>query len=102
MCSSDLTQLSHGALRAYVMDKRGADNENATGADIDHMARLTREAMEAGAFGFSSSRTPVHIALDGRPVPGTYAAEDELVALASASLSVARAQRAAIARALGG
>jgi N-acyl-D-amino-acid deacylase len=78
------TQLSHGALRAYVMDKRGADNENATAADIEHMARLTREAMDAGAFGFSSSRTPVHIALDGRPVPGTYAADDELIALARA------------------
>jgi N-acyl-D-aspartate/D-glutamate deacylase len=78
------TQLSHGALRAYVMDKRGADNENATAADIEKMALLTREAMEAGAFGFSSSRTPVHIALDGRPVPGTYAADDELIALARA------------------
>ncbi len=78
------TQLSHGALRAYVMDKRGADNENATAADIEKMAVLTREAMDAGAFGFSSSRTPVHIALDGRPVPGTYAADDELIALARA------------------
>ena len=84
------TQLSHGALRAYVMDKRGADNENATAADIEHMARLTREAMDAGAFGFSSSRTPVHIALDGRPVPGTYAADDELIALARAVKSSGR------------
>ena len=84
------TQLSHGALRAYVMEKRGADNENATAADIEHMARLTREAMDAGAFGFSSSRTPVHIALDGRPVPGTYAADDELIALARAVKSSGR------------
>jgi N-acyl-D-aspartate/D-glutamate deacylase len=78
------TQLSHGALRAYVMDKRGADNENATPADIEKMAALTTEAMRAGAFGFSSSRTEVHIAIDGRPVPGTYAADEELIALAAA------------------
>ena len=78
------TQLSHGALRAYVMDQRGADNENATAADIERMAALTSEAMLAGAFGFSSSRTAVHIASDGRPVPGTYAADDELIALARA------------------
>jgi len=78
------TQLSHGALRAYVMDKRGADNENATPDDIEKMAALTTEAMRAGAFGFSSSRTEVHIAIDGRPVPGTYAADEELIALAAA------------------
>ena len=78
------TQLSHGALRAYVMDKRGADNESATPADIEKMAALTLDAMQAGAFGFSSSRTAVHIAVDGRPVPGTYAADDELIALACA------------------
>ena len=78
------TQLSHGALRAYVMGQRGADNENATADDIGRMAMLTREAMDAGAFGFSSSRTAVHVALDGRPVPGTYAADDELVAIAKA------------------
>ncbi|MBL6752289.1 MAG: amidohydrolase family protein [Nevskia sp.] len=77
-------QLAHGALRAYVMGERGAANQAATADDIAQMARLTREAMDAGAVGFSSSRTEVHIAVDGRPVPGTYAAEDELIALARA------------------
>jgi N-acyl-D-aspartate/D-glutamate deacylase len=41
-----------------------------------------REAVEHAALGFSSSRTLVHIAIDGEPVPGTFAAEDELRAFA--------------------
>lgn len=77
-------QLAHGALRAYVMGERGAANENATADDIKRMSELTREAMEAGAVGLTSSRTAVHIAADGRPVPGTYAGKDELLALARA------------------
>ena len=77
-------QLGHGALRAFVMEQRGADNEKATAQDIERMAALVREAMQAGALGFSSSRTEVHISLDGRPVPGTYASDAELTALARA------------------
>jgi N-acyl-D-aspartate/D-glutamate deacylase len=45
------------------------------------MAVIVREAVEAGALGFSTSRTMGHRAMDGRPVPGTFAAEDELFAL---------------------
>ena len=37
-----------------------------------------REGIEAGALGFSTSRTIAHMAIDGEPVPGTFAAEDEL------------------------
>ena len=77
-------QIGHGALRAFVMEQRGADNEKATAQDIERMAALVREAMQAGALGFSSSRTEVHISLDGRPVPGTYASDAELTALARA------------------
>ena len=77
-------QLAHGALRAYVMGERGAANEAATADDLARMAALTREAMVAGAVGFTTSRTAVHIAVDGRPVPGTYADTEELVTLARA------------------
>ncbi len=77
-------QVTHGALRAYVMGERGARNERATGEDIAKMAALTEEALRAGAVGFSSSRTSVHIAVDGEPVPGTFAEEEELVALGRA------------------
>ena len=75
------TQLAHGALRAYVMGERGAKNEPATPEDIAAMRRLTREAIEAGALGVSTSRVLGHRAMDGEPVPGTFAAEDELFGL---------------------
>ncbi len=72
------TQVPHGAVRAYVMGERGAKNEPATADDIEMMARIVREGLEAGALGFSTSRTIAHMAIDGEPVPGTFAAEDEL------------------------
>jgi N-acyl-D-aspartate/D-glutamate deacylase len=72
------TQVPHGAIRAYVMGERGARNEPATPEDIEAMARLVREGIQAGALGFSTSRTLAHRAIDGEPVPGTFAAEDEL------------------------
>ena len=75
------TQLAHGALRAYVMGERGAKNEPANPEDIATMRRLTKEAIEAGALGVSTSRVLGHRAMDGEPVPGTFAAEDELFGL---------------------
>ncbi|MBB83556.1 MAG: amidohydrolase [Deltaproteobacteria bacterium] len=75
------TQLAHGALRAYVMGERGAKNEPATPEDIAEMRRLTKEAIDAGALGVSTSRVLGHRAMDGEPVPGTFAAEDELFGL---------------------
>ena len=42
------------------------------------MAELVRDGIRAGALGFSTSRTIMHRAVDGEPVPGTFAAEDEL------------------------
>ncbi|MFN8032728.1 MAG: amidohydrolase family protein [Mycobacterium sp.] len=78
------TQIAHGAVRGYAMGDRGARNEAATADDIAAMARVVQEAVEAGALGFSTSRTEAHRAIDGEPVPGTYAAEDELFALGRA------------------
>ncbi|GAY13945.1 amidohydrolase family protein [Mycobacterium sp. shizuoka-1] len=78
------TQIAHGAVRGYAMGDRGARNEAATEDDIAAMARIVQEAVEAGALGFSTSRTEAHRAIDGEPVPGTYAAEDELFALGRA------------------
>ena len=78
------TQIAHGAVRAYVMGERGARNEPATPEDIAEMKRLVKEAVAAGALGFSTSRTIAHRAIDGEPVPGTYAAEDELFGIGAA------------------
>ena len=72
------TQVPHGAVRAYVMGERGARNEPATADDVAQMAGLVRDGLAAGALGFSTSRTIVHRAITGEPVPGTFAAEDEL------------------------
>jgi N-acyl-D-amino-acid deacylase len=78
------SQVAHGAVRAYAMGERGARNEPASPADIAAMACLVQEAVEAGALGFSTSRTIGHRLTDGEPVPGTYAAEDELFGLGRA------------------
>jgi len=78
------TQVPHGSVRGYVMGERGARNEPATSDDIAAMARIVREGIEAGALGVSTSRTIAHRAIDGEPVPGTFAAEDELFGLGRA------------------
>jgi len=84
-------QIAHGPLRAYVMGDRGARNEEATPEDIEAMAVLVEEAVRAGALGFSTSRTLTHRAIDGTPVPGTFATEDELFALGRAAAAGGRA-----------
>ena len=74
--------VGHSALRTYVMGERGLDEAPATGDDIAAMVRLVDEAMQAGALGVSTSRTLMHKVPDGRPIPGTFAAADELLAFA--------------------
>ena len=75
------TQVPHGAVRAYVMGERGAKNEKASERDVAEMAEIVREALRAGALGFSISRTLLHRAIDGEPVPGTFASADELLGI---------------------
>jgi len=72
------TQVPHGPIRTYVMGERGANNEKANTEEITAMAKLVKEGLEAGALGFTTSRTMVHRAKDGEVVPGTYADEDEI------------------------
>jgi N-acyl-D-aspartate/D-glutamate deacylase len=78
------TQVPHGAVRGYVMGERGARNEPATPEDIEAMGRIAAEGIALGALGFSTSRTLAHRAIDGEPVPGTFAAEEELFGIARA------------------
>ncbi|MBB84941.1 MAG: amidohydrolase [Deltaproteobacteria bacterium] len=78
------TQIPHGAVRAYVMGERGAKNEKAEPGEIEAMSRIVKEGLEAGALGFSTSRTMLHRAKDGEVVPGTYAEDDELMGIGRA------------------
>ena len=83
-------QVAHGALRYYVMGERGKENLDATNEDLNEMSRLVTQALTAGAVGFSTSRTIGHRALDGSPVPGTFAPDQELSAIAQAMRKAGR------------
>lgn len=79
--------IPHGALRVYAMKDRDVFAELATSPEIDAMAEMVVEGMKAGAVGFSTSRILAHKARTGAPLPGTFAAEDELMTLCSAMAS---------------
>jgi N-acyl-D-aspartate/D-glutamate deacylase len=74
--------LPHAALRVYVMGQRALNHEVANEEDMEIMRKLAKEAVEAGAFGFSTSRTISHKSLKGEFTPTLRAHEDELTAIA--------------------
>jgi N-acyl-D-amino-acid deacylase len=78
-------QVPHSALRFYVMGERGANHAEApTEAEISRMGALLEEALQAGALGFSTSRTTKHKARDGSATPSLSAGEPELAGIARA------------------
>jgi N-acyl-D-aspartate/D-glutamate deacylase len=74
----------HSAVRVYVMGERGANREPATDEDLEAMGRVIREAVEAGAVGFATTRTAIDRRSDGALVPSYRAEERELAAAARA------------------
>src|SRR5262249_20628346 len=77
-------QIAHLPLRVFVMGDRAVRFEEATAEDIAEMRRLTVEALHAGAFGFTTSRTDSHKTPSGDMVPSRYAAAEELLGIGSA------------------
>ena len=78
------TQIPHGAVRAFVMGERGISQERASEEEINQMGKIVKEAIQAGAFGFSTSRTEKHRDSSGALTPSITAHKDELVKISEA------------------
>lgn len=74
--------LPHSPLRVYVMGQRGADREPATAEDLARMRALAKEAIEAGALGFASSRLATHRTEGGQQIPSFDAGDEEILEIA--------------------
>ncbi len=75
--------VGHTPVRLYVMGLDSVERA-ATEDEIAQMRAIVAEAMAAGAVGFSSSTSPLHLGFEGRPVPSRFAEFDEVRALAGA------------------
>ena len=73
-------QIGHSALRTWAMSER-AFEEQATADDLECMAAELRDALAAGAYGFTTSTIDNHHLADGRPVASRLAAWEEIEAL---------------------
>jgi len=80
----------HAALRVHAMGERARAEETATDAEIAAMAALAREAVEAGAVGFSTSRSLNHKSSTGEKTPGLYASAAELAGIAGGVAAAGR------------
>jgi N-acyl-D-aspartate/D-glutamate deacylase len=78
-------QIPHAPLRVFAMGERGIDHAaEPTEEEVEAMGRLAAEAIEAGALGFSTSRSKNHKASDGRITPSYSAGDRELLGVAEA------------------
>jgi N-acyl-D-aspartate/D-glutamate deacylase len=81
--------VGHAAIRYYVMGA-AATQRAATADELRQMQDIVRQAMRAGACGFSTSESSSHFFGDGTPVPSRVAPRDEILALASVLGEVGR------------
>ncbi|MEL7156866.1 MAG: amidohydrolase family protein [Actinomycetota bacterium] len=72
--------IGHTALRLYAMGDE-AVGRPARADELERMAGIIGEAMEAGAVGFATSFAATHLGADGSPIPSRWAERDELEAL---------------------
>jgi len=75
--------LGHTPLRLYVMGEEATERA-ATAAELARMRTLVREAIDAGALGFATSKASTHVGYGGKPVPSRAADLGEIQALAGA------------------
>jgi N-acyl-D-amino-acid deacylase len=75
--------VGHSSVRTYVMGADAAERE-ATPAEIEQMASIVRDAMQAGAAGLASSTSPAHNGEGGKPMPSRLASDAEHLALVKA------------------
>jgi N-acyl-D-aspartate/D-glutamate deacylase len=69
--------VGHSAVRTYVMGERAFEGK-ASEDDVQAMERAVRDAMRAGAMGFTTSRSPAHETPGGTPVASRFATWDEV------------------------
>lgn len=77
-------QVPHSAVRGWVMGLDRSETDDATPEEIDEMRKIVEEGLEAGALGFSTSRTSLHKTARGVLVAGTHAKKDELFGIGKA------------------
>jgi N-acyl-D-aspartate/D-glutamate deacylase len=78
------TQVPHGAVRTYVLGDRGANHEVASAEEVAEMKKVVKDAIGAGALGFTTSRTEKHKTSSGVLTPSITVHEAELVGIAEA------------------
>ncbi|WP_226016541.1 amidohydrolase family protein [Novosphingobium sp. FKTRR1] len=76
--------LPHSPLRVHVMGERGVAREAASADDLARMKAIAREAIDAGAIGFATSRLLIHRTKAGDQIPSYAADAAELKAIAEA------------------
>jgi N-acyl-D-amino-acid deacylase len=74
--------LGHTPLRFFVLGE-DATERVATDEELAHMEQLVAEALDAGAVGFSTSRTESHLGAYGKPVPSRVCDLEEIRRLAA-------------------
>ncbi|MDP1654937.1 amidohydrolase family protein [Rhodoferax sp.] len=79
-----LVQVPHDPLRMFVMGERAVAQQTATAQDIAAMRALLREALQAGAAGFSTGRSDNHRTSEGKETPASEASAAELTGIVGA------------------
>lgn len=79
-----VSQVTHDPLRVFVMGERAFAGSAANDEDVDRMRALVREALAAGAGGFTTGRTDNHRSVDGSATPSAEATVRELAGIAKA------------------